>query len=83
MTGKPETIGSSVTFSTDKRASVERTDQFPVGRHYGSNLFHPSCGLLAEILLLFPRRLQFPIPLFESPADVPTATYGTLTTAVC
>ena len=33
------------------------------GRPTGSNPFHPSRGPLAAILPLFPRRLQFPIPL--------------------
>jgi hypothetical protein len=33
------------------------------GRPYrDSNPFHPSRGLLAAILSLFPRRLQFPVP---------------------
>jgi hypothetical protein len=32
-------------------------------RPTGSNSFHPSRGPLAAILPLFPRRLQFPIPL--------------------
>jgi hypothetical protein len=30
-------------------------------RQYGSNPFHPSRGLLAAILSLFPRRFQLPI----------------------
>ncbi len=34
----------------------------PVTR-LGGNLFHRSCGLLAAILPLFPRRLQPPVPL--------------------
>ena len=33
------------------------------GRPTGSNPFHPSRGLLAAILPLFPRRVQLPIPL--------------------
>jgi hypothetical protein len=33
------------------------------GRATGSNPFHPSRGPLPAILPLFPRRLQFPIPL--------------------
>jgi len=33
------------------------------GRQTGSNPFHPSRGLPATNLSLFPRRLQFPIPL--------------------
>src|ERR1035437_8623061 len=32
-------------------------------RPTGSNPFHPSRGPLAAILPLFPRRLQFPIPV--------------------
>ena len=35
----------------------------PSRRQTGSNPFHSSRGPLAAILLLFPRRLQFPIPV--------------------
>ena len=37
--------------------------QLPKSRPTGSNPFHPSRGPLAAILPLFPRRLQFPIPI--------------------
>src|SRR6516165_4951837 len=41
----------------------QSADCLPSGRPTGSNLFHQPCDPLAAILPLFPRRLQFPIPL--------------------
>jgi hypothetical protein len=37
--------------------------KLPSSRQTGSNPFHPSRGLLATNLTVFPRRLQLPIPL--------------------
>ena len=55
-------LGSQLTKDRHYTQNSDRIPQLVSRRPIGSP-FHPSRGPLAAILLLFPRRLQFPIPV--------------------